>query len=81
MVERRDSTDEQGGEASVTEKRIAFRRFHHVTMAVADFDAAVADWSERLGWPVSAASAAERHLRARGLLRRAGRGRGRGVPG
>ena len=26
-------------------------------MAVADFDAAVADWSERLGWPVSAASA------------------------
>ncbi len=41
----------------MADKRIEFRRFHHVTMAVPDFDAAVADWSERLGWPVSASSA------------------------
>jgi methylmalonyl-CoA/ethylmalonyl-CoA epimerase len=36
--------------------RVEFRRFHHVTIAVDDLDAAVADWTDRLGWPPSARS-------------------------
>jgi len=33
------------------DEKIEFRRFHRVTIAVPDFDAAVADWTDRLGWP------------------------------
>jgi catechol 2,3-dioxygenase-like lactoylglutathione lyase family enzyme len=38
------------------DKRIEFRRFHHVTIAVPELDAAVADWTGPLGWPLSASS-------------------------
>jgi methylmalonyl-CoA/ethylmalonyl-CoA epimerase len=34
----------------VSASRVEFRRFHHVTLAVADLSSAVADWTERLGW-------------------------------
>jgi methylmalonyl-CoA/ethylmalonyl-CoA epimerase len=37
--------------------RIEFRRFHHVAIGVPDFDAAVADWTDRLAWPPSSGSA------------------------
>jgi methylmalonyl-CoA/ethylmalonyl-CoA epimerase len=43
----------------MSEKRIEFRRFHHVTIAVPELDAAVADWTGRLGWPLSASSAGQ----------------------
>ena len=55
MLERRHTSGWQGGNR-VSEKRIEFRRFHHVTMAVPDLDAAVADWTDRLGWAPSASS-------------------------
>lgn len=40
----------------MTESRVEFRRFHHVVIAVADLDAAVADWTDRLGWQPSGTS-------------------------
>ena len=41
----------------MTDTRVEFRRFHHVTVAVDDLDAAVADWTDLLMWPPSARSA------------------------
>jgi methylmalonyl-CoA/ethylmalonyl-CoA epimerase len=41
----------------MSDSRVEFRRFHHVTLAVADLDAAVAGWTDQLGWPPSARSA------------------------
>ena len=41
----------------MTDSRVDLRRFHHVTIAVEDLALAVADWTERLGWQPSAASA------------------------
>ena len=41
----------------MAEERIEFRRFHHVTIAVADLDGAVADWTDRLGWSPAAVTA------------------------
>ena len=35
----------------MTDAKVEFRRFHHVTIAVDDLDAAVNDWTERLRWP------------------------------
>jgi methylmalonyl-CoA/ethylmalonyl-CoA epimerase len=40
----------------MSDTRVEFRRFHHVAIAVADLEAAVADWTDRLGWPLSARS-------------------------
>ena len=40
----------------MTDARVEFRRFHHVTIAVDDLDAAVNDWTERLSWPPSTRS-------------------------
>jgi catechol 2,3-dioxygenase-like lactoylglutathione lyase family enzyme len=34
----------------MTEPRVDFRRFHHLTVAVADLPAAVAAWADVLGW-------------------------------
>jgi catechol 2,3-dioxygenase-like lactoylglutathione lyase family enzyme len=39
------------------EPRLEFRRFHHVTLAVPDLGRAVADWTERVGWPPDSSSA------------------------
>jgi methylmalonyl-CoA/ethylmalonyl-CoA epimerase len=41
----------------MSETMVEFRRFHHVTIAVTDLEDAVADWRDRLGWPLSARSA------------------------
>jgi catechol 2,3-dioxygenase-like lactoylglutathione lyase family enzyme len=40
----------------MSDSRVEFLRFHHVSIAVPDLDAAVADWTERLGWTPSTTS-------------------------
>lgn len=42
----------------MSDTMVELRRFHQVTVAVADLDAAVADWTDRLGWVPSARSPA-----------------------
>jgi methylmalonyl-CoA/ethylmalonyl-CoA epimerase len=40
----------------MSDSRVDFKRFHHVTIAVPDLERAAADWTERLGWQPSATS-------------------------
>jgi catechol 2,3-dioxygenase-like lactoylglutathione lyase family enzyme len=42
----------------MSDTNVEFLRFHHVTLAVTDFGAAVTDWTDRLGWAPSARAAA-----------------------
>jgi methylmalonyl-CoA/ethylmalonyl-CoA epimerase len=36
--------------------RVEFRRFHHLVIGVSDLEAAVADWTNQLAWPVAVKS-------------------------